>query len=272
MGSLTSPYRYAGGKSKLLSQIMEHLDPLVKDSPSYIEPFVGGGSVFLEIVNRYPDKSFYLNDKNYGVASFWSIVTGNNDQQLSELCNLIDQQPTVALHNQLREDTSTEIVISAYKSIFFNRCNFSGIESSGMIGGSEQKSKYKIDCRYNANKIKKKILEINQATRGKVTVTNLDINDYHYLWDNNYSAYLDPPYVEKGSMLYTKYMQQSEHKIFADKLNTRNNWLLSYDDHPLIRKLYQDREIIDLSVRYSINGTKEKWKHKNELLIKKSNA
>ncbi|NBU99644.1 MAG: DNA adenine methylase [Spirochaetia bacterium] len=120
MGSLKSPYRYAGGKSKLLPQIMEYLELIVKDSSIYIEPFVGGGSVFLEVVNRYPDKTFYLNDKNKGVADFWSIVTGGNDKCLEELCKLIDQPPTVDLHAKLRKDKSLNPVMSAYKSLFFN--------------------------------------------------------------------------------------------------------------------------------------------------------
>lgn len=269
MGSLKSPYRYAGGKSKLLAPIMEHLDPLVKDSSIYIEPFVGGGSVFLEVVNRYPDKIFYINDKNYGVASFWSIVTGGNDKCLNELNQLIDQQPTVALHSKLRKDQSDDPIMAAYKSIFFSRCNFSGIESSGMIGGVEQKSKYKIDCRYNSAKIKEKILQINNLTRNKVIVSNLDINDYSILWESNYPAYLDPPYVLAGWQLYTKYMEEHEHKALAEKLNVRNNWLLSYDDHPLVRSLYKEQEVIDLSVRYSIDGTKKNWKPKNELLVKR---
>jgi len=269
MGSLKSPYRYAGGKSKLLPQIMHYLNALVKDSEIYIEPFVGGGSVFLEIVNRYPDKTFYLNDKNIGVASFWSIVTGGNDKCLQELSQLIDQQPTPALHAKLRKNKSDDPVMLAYKSIFFNRCNFSGIEASGMIGGVEQKSKYKIDCRYNATKIKDKINQINQATRGKVIVSNLDIMDYHFFWESNHPSYLDPPYVEAGKQLYVKYMEDSEHKKLAERLVSRENWLLSYDDHTLIRELYSDQEIIDLSVRYSIDGNKEKWKINNELLIKR---
>lgn len=268
MVTLKSPYRYAGGKSKLLPQIMEHLDTIVKDSDTYVEPFVGGGSVFLEVVNRYPNKTFYLNDKNYGVASFWSIVTGGNDKCLTDLIKLIDQQPTVNLHDKLRKNKSDDPVMAAYKSIFFNRCNFSGIESSGMIGGVEQKSKYKIDCRYNSDKIKKKITEINQITRNKVIVSNLDIKDYHLLWENEYPAYLDPPYMLAGKQLYTKYMEESEHQSLANQLNNKSNWLLSYDDHSLVRKLYSQHEIIDLSVRYSIDGSKETWKHKNELLIK----
>jgi DNA adenine methylase len=156
----------------------------------------------------------------------------------------------------------------AYKMLFFNKCNFSGIETSGPIGGSKQESKYKIDCRYNASKIKQGIKEINQVTRGRVVTSNVDINNCFLLWNSDYPAYLDPPYFCKGSELYVNYMEETEHEQMAKRLSSRSNWLLSYDDCSEIRDLYQEKEVVDLSVRYSINGKKEAWSNKKELLIK----
>jgi hypothetical protein len=37
---------------------------------------------------------------------------------------------------------------------------------------------------------------------------------------------------------------------------------------PINLDLYQEKEVVDLSVRYSINGKKEAWSNKKELLIK----
>lgn len=265
---LSSNLRYPGGKSKMLPLIMEHLDPLLINSKYYIEPFVGGGSVMLHVAANYPNLQLFINDKNYGVASFWSIVTGTDDQKINQLITLIDQKPTVDLYAQLREDKSLDPVMCAYKMLFFNKCNFSGIETSGPIGGTKQESKYKIDCRYNPAKIKQGIKDINQVTRGRVVASNVDINNCFVLWNSDYPAYLDPPYVWKGSELYVNYMEQPEHEQMAKRLASRSNWLLSYDDCPEVRALYAEKEIVNLSVRYSINGKKEAWSAKKELLIK----
>ena len=270
MGSvkLNSVFRYPGGKSKMLPVILEHLEPMVRDSDTYIEPFIGGGSVMLHLAANYPNLKLFINDKNYGIFCFWSIVTGTDTSTISELLKLIDQPPTVQLHSSLKKNDSTDIVLSAYKSLFFNRCNFSGIEMSGCIGGQEQKSKYKIDCRYNAVKLKQEIKKINTITQGRVTVSNCDIADYPVLWNTDFPTYLDPPYKVKGHMLYSKYMKSEEHEKLSIQLHKRKNWLLSYDDCQEIKSLYSDKNIISFDTRYSINGSKVQWSNKKEILIK----
>jgi DNA adenine methylase len=268
MGIVKTVFRYPGGKSKLLPKIWDHLEPLLDNDNPYIEPFVGGGSIMLYVASKYPQKTIFINDKNYGISSFWSIVTGEDQSKINKLLSLIDQKPTINLHKDLRKDNSEEDVFCAYKALFFNRCNFSGIESSGPIGGEAQKGKYKIDCRYNPSKLKDRINEINSICRGRVFSSNLDINDYHLFWENDYAAYIDPPYLIKGKELYNHFMTTDDHESFSTRLKNRKNWILSYDDNEKIRELYKDIEIVDLNARYSINGKKTEWSVKNELIIK----
>ena len=45
--------RYPGGKSRALSKLFQYI-PDLKDYKEYREPFLGGGSVALEITKRYP--------------------------------------------------------------------------------------------------------------------------------------------------------------------------------------------------------------------------
>jgi DNA adenine methylase len=80
-------------------------------------------------------------------------------------------------------------------------------------------------------------------------------------------VYADPPYWVKGDMLYPEQMSSKDHETLAFLLLDRHNWVLSYDDCPEVRAMYQDCKIIDLSARYCINGKKDNWEHKNELLI-----
>ena len=62
-------------------------------------------------------------------------------------------------------------------------------------------------------------------------------------------------------------MKPAEHIKMAELLNKKKNWILSYDDCKEVRDLYKDSEIIDLAARYCINGKKNSWAHKNELII-----
>jgi DNA adenine methylase len=271
MATLT-PFRYPGGKTKMLPILMEHIDKLMVKAEGFCDGFVGGGSVLLEVAKKYPNHILYANDKDYWVYSFWKVVAESNAKNLYELLELMRSQPTLEHFYKLREEQTTDLVRCAYKAIFFNRTTFSGILSSGPIGGKNQSSKYAVDCRYNYKKLREKILACHDLIAGRTAVSNLDIVKYNVLWGTqnppiSIALYLDPPYYNKGDILYPEKMTIGAHQDMAIALGARTNWVLSYDDAPEIRELYKDKQIIDLSARYCINGKKDNWEHKNELII-----
>jgi DNA adenine methylase len=262
-----TPFRYPGAKNKLLPIVTAHIDEMMIGHDKFCDAFVGGGSVLLDIAKRYPQVQLYANDKDYWVYCFWKIVASSDFNKLSELLTLLDTRPTLDLFYRLRDEQTTDEIRCAYKAIFFNRTTFSGIFKSGPIGGKEQKSAYTVDCRFNSDKLKKKITDCSKLLAGRTIVDNYDINNYSILKSTDCPTYLDPPYYIKGKALYSEYMTHNEHVALADLLCARKNWVLSYDDCPEIRDLYKTKPIVDLSVRYSINGSKTKWEHKNELII-----
>ncbi len=270
MATLT-PFRYPGAKNKMLPILMEYIGQVHKDAYPFCDAFVGGGSVALEVAGKYPKSHIYLNDKDFWIYSFWDVVAGSETSKLPDLLALIDQPATLEQFYKLKEEDTADKLRCAYKAIFLNRTTFSGILKSGPIGGKEQNSKYPVDCRYNAAKLKKKILACNKLLQGRTKVYNMDSMECCFkTQDCNTTIYLDPPYYNKGSALYTEFMQVAEHVRMADFLNTEvptNKWILSYDDCPEIRQLYSKNKIIDLAARYCINGKKNAWEKKNELII-----
>jgi len=138
---------------------------------------------------------------------------------------------------------------------------------SGPIGGKEQKSKYTIDCRYNPKKIITKMLECRKLLKNRLTIYNKDFSNLSELNDEEVCLYLDPPYYVQGKNLYPIFMEDSEHLQLANILSSRKKWVLSYDDCPEIRQMYNFANIIDVNTDYCINGKKQNWANKNELLI-----
>ena len=263
-----TPFRYPGAKSKWLPKLMVPIAKILEKKGRFSDCFVGGGSVLLEVAAKYPKAELFANDKDRGVYCFWKIVADSNRSQLDKLFALMQTKPTIKLFNELRQDFDTaDEVQCAYRCIFFNRTTFSGIARSGPIGGHEQKSKYTVDCRYNAGKLIKKIEQCRKLLVGRTTVESYDIKDYPYLIHSHEPAYLDPPYYIKGDMLYTEKMNEFDHQNMANILKQRDNWVLSYDDCPEVRQFYQGKNIEVLSVRYCINGEKEDWKETGELII-----
>lgn len=266
--AIQTPFRYPGSKNKLLPSIMIYLDQILENAVNFSDAFIGGGSVLLEVASKYPKIQLFANDKDRMVYCFWKVVSDEDRAQLDQLLKLMEATPTIQLFNELRKPfDETDEVACAYRCIFFNRTTFSGIARSGPIGGQEQKSKWTVDCRYNYKKLKAKIEKCHQLLAGRTTVDNKDILEYDFLTDWNHPVYLDPPYYVKGDMLYTEKMSGFDHEKMAQILNDRSQWVLSYDDCPEIRKLYTDKNITLLPVRYCIDGEKDDWKKTGELII-----
>lgn len=264
-----TPFRWPGAKNKLLPTIEEHLINLGFNNHSkFIDVFVGGGSVLLTIAQKYPRIELHCNDLNKGISSFWSILSEKNPLKMFELLKLMKVQPTIKQFYKLAETPPTSDIEHAYQAIYFNRCCFSGIiKNKSPIGGKDQKSKYKVDCRYNFKKLQDKILYCHELLKGRTIVENIDFSNYSMLTNSNDMAYIDPPYVNKGGSLYTENMSKEQHASLANILIKRQNWLLSYDDNDYIRNLYSTQKITNLAAKYCINGEKKSWEHKNELLI-----
>jgi DNA adenine methylase len=266
MATIT-PFRYPGSKNKLLPVLMEHLDQILMDQNTFMDVFVGGGSVLLEVARKYPKVQLYANDKDHWMYCFWKVVASDDSNKLNELFKLMAQEPTLELFYKLRNEPTNDEIECAYRAIFFNRTTFSGIFYSGPIGGKEQKSKYPIGCRYNVEKLRQKILYCHHLLVGRTQVSGLDFEEYPDFINTEYPAYLDPPYYIKGNILYLEQMTPTKHERLASILQTRKKWVLSYDDCLEIRRLYSQNKIIDLSARYCINGKKDNWESKNEFII-----
>lgn len=259
-------FRYPGAKTKVASTIIDCLAGWLKETKEYHEPFVGGGSVGIGVAEKFPDVKIYFNDLNENMFSFWKLIESGTEEEILQLFELLETKPTVELFAQLRNSKPETLIDRAYRAIFFNRCTFSGIENSGPIGGINQESKWKIDCRYNSSKLKTRILYLKNLFQLRLSVSNLDILEYLRL-NGSGCCYLDPPYYVKGKQLYSCYMTAEQHLALLNVLFYRDKWILSYDNCPEILELYKHCFIYPLDVRYCINGEKTNWNETRELLI-----
>lgn len=81
--------KWAGGKTQLLPQF-ETLYPMALKSGEierYVEPFIGGGAVFFEVVHKYPIKSAYLYDVNSELILVYKVV----QRYVAELIDALEE-------------------------------------------------------------------------------------------------------------------------------------------------------------------------------------
>ena len=70
---------------------------------------------------------------------------------------------------------------------------------------------------------------------------------------------IDPPYVVKGSQLYTNFFSGEDHinlqKVIIKHLNDDYPWIITYDDSPLVRELYKQFHLQEYSITHNAGGS-----------------
>lgn len=80
-----SPLRYAGGKTKAIAQILEHLPNI--PNKKIISPFFGGGSVEIELANKGYEVIGY--DVFHILVNFWKQLLQRPNELADELARLV---------------------------------------------------------------------------------------------------------------------------------------------------------------------------------------
>lgn len=262
-----SPLRYPGGKASLFDFLVRSLESNKINYGVYAEGFAGGAGAALKLLMLEFVGDIYLNDKDYFIYKFWKSVLYDTE----ELCRLIkDSIPTVdewqhrhdVLFNPDRCHSLSDAEIG-YTCFFLNRCNRSGILTGGPIGGLEQQGHWKIDARYNKEALIKRIQRIALYAK-RIHLSNLDVVDFLKKFRklkfqrSEVLLYLDPPYVEQGEQLYRHSFKDADHTRLSTYLQTEETykWLVSYDDNPLIHKIYKEVTKNIFEFNYFANRTK----------------
>lgn len=258
-----SPLRYPGGKRTLTPLIQSKM----KGQRVFIEPFCGGASVALELLFTDIVDKIVLCDYDTGIYSFWYAVLYDTDRLIEAIRNT---PITPKEWRKQKEIQSKEANLGEYDfdkgfaTFYLNRTNRSGIIKGGMIGGAKQDGKYKIDARFNKETLIKRIEKI-AGKASQIELYNMDAIDLfkEHSWQNAF-VYLDPPYYQKGSQVYTTYFKKEDHDRLqegvAEYIAPKYQWLLSYDNCEEVLELYRGYATSEKQFKYSITkptATKE---------------
>ncbi|EEI27843.1 DNA adenine methylase [Corynebacterium glucuronolyticum] len=266
-----TPLRYPGGKSQLIPLVGKLLDASQERIGLYAEPYCGGAGVALNLLLRDRVDYIAINDADRSIYAFWFSVIERTGELVEKIKETAVDLPTwYKMRDQHRQLSKMELnqdllVELAFSTFFLNRTNHSGIIEAGCIGGKGQEGRYKIDCRFNKEDLIRKIQEIAKR-RDRIFVSNFDglrFAESHLVEICSTAGieleavftFFDPPYVVQGRHLYYNGMSDKAHARLAEFLSgpTKFKWLLSYDNDPLIRELYEDFEVHEYPVRYSAN-------------------
>lgn len=263
MKRVVSPLRYPGSKARIVELIAALLEQNLLVGSHLYEPFAGGAAVSLGLLaNSFVPKATWI-ERDPMIFAFWSVVQTHPNVLIDRMLN---SPVTLAAWKSLlptravEKPTRRNMLDLAYAGLFYNRTCFSGIIGAGPIGGMGQNSAYKIDCRFNKKEL---AIAIRSCSELLKTVDLIFGDGIEYLQKNALKfpshavVYIDPPYVQNGHKLYRRSFNRSDHERLADAVgDLRAPWLLSYDNHELVRNLYVGGQAKYVKTYQSLKGAR----------------
>jgi len=264
-----TPLRYPGGKGRLSLFIRLIFEQNGLLDGHYIEGYAGGAGIAIDLLLLQYASCIHLNDVDRAVFAFWHSVLNSTN----ELCKRVRETPLTveswreqkAIH---KDGDNHDLLDLGFATFFLNRTNRSGILTGGVIGGLDQTGPWKLDARFNAKDLCKRIESI-AFYKKRVRLYNLDaahlIKGVFPSLPQKSLAYLDPPYYLKGNRLYQNYYKHHDHETLAKLVKTKISipWVVSYDDAPEIKKLYSTCR----KISYEMNHTAAKNRVGSEVMF-----
>ena len=246
-----SPLRYPGGKSVLSKWFEEIINKNFLNSYTYVEPYAGGVGVGLYLLSKGVVNKIIINDYDFRVYSFWFSIINNYEKFIKQIEKTpINIKIWEKQKNIIKNPENFSLFEVGFAFFYLNRTNVSGIIKGGPIGGKEQKGKYKIDVRFNKQKLIEKIKHI-ASLKNKIEILNIDALELLKNVEKNWFIYLDPPYFGKGNQLYMNFYKTFDHENIAKEVKKLSNpWILTYDNEDYIKNLYNWCKGYEYSLRY----------------------
>ncbi|MCL4480065.1 MAG: DNA adenine methylase [Candidatus Thermoplasmatota archaeon] len=246
MKPTVTPLRYPGGKTWILPYIKEFLRFHHMNLGTIVEPFAGSASVSIGLLKDNLADLAYICENDPLIFAFWESVLYRNNEFIESVRHLqITMDTWYDFKKYLEHDVKAKYdsIELGLAFLFYNRTNYSGIIKAGPIGGKRQLSKYTMQCRFNIDRIIKKIHELAELS-DKVKIFFSDGIDFirkfdRSVYESDVFFYIDPPYYNAGKVLYRNYFNDDDHSKLASILTEMETpWLVSYDESDFIYGLY----------------------------------
>lgn len=241
-----SPLRYPGSKARFAKFIAQALRLNGLWGATLVEPFCGGASVAIALMEAGVVSDIALNDADPSIAAFWDVVFSPTHAEW-----LADQILAVPLtldewdrQKRLVPDSTRE---AALRCLYLNRTSFNGILQArgGPVGGRSQKNRT-LAARFNREGLAKRILELSKHGEKVITVGGEHWHSFmlRFKRKKDQVFYLDPPFYHKADRLYCRWFEKEDHTQLRDVLRRCSApWLLSYDDASEVRALYGELDL-----------------------------
>jgi DNA adenine methylase len=258
--------KWAGGKASLIPQIKKHFPT---NYNNYIEPFIGGGAVYLSLDNTV---SAIINDINPEIANIYHIVKTaplHLMASLNKLAELYSEEYFYALRKAIPDNP----IMIAARTIYLNKTCFNGLYRQNRKGEYNVPFGKRIKCPQLYDK--ENILAVSQRLQN-TTLMNADFEQVIGLANEGDLVYLDPPYypisptAKFNSYHKSGFNEKDQIRLYECSKIAHNKGatvIISNSYCDFITDLYKDYEIAIVKARRSINSKGDSREAINESLI-----
>lgn len=264
---MTTPFiKWAGGKRAISPTILKNCPPQINN---YHEPFLGGGSIFLTLLeaNKIKPQKSFLSDLNLELMTTYRVIS----EKLPDLIFLLKKHSKFHKLDddyfyKIRSSNPSRPVDQAARFIYLNKTCFNGlyrVNGKGLFnvpkGNYQDPQIYRTENLQEWSHILKKTTLLDQPF---CDLINANYEDFIYCdppYDKAYNQYQSAGFPRKSQI-------QLKKKI-DEWASSGANIMLSNSDTEFIRNLFKDYNIQVVTNHRSISCTDTKRGKTSELLI-----
>ena len=285
--------KWAGGKGQLIDKI-EKFYPFDESINKYAEPFVGGGAILFDVLNKFDLKKIYISDINFDLLNCYRVIKNNAVELINELAKFEEEflpkskeERKIYYYEKrdkfnglkFEEEKNSKLLERAALTIFLNKTCFNGlyrVNKKGMFNVPMGDYKNpKICDKENLENISKKLKNV-EIFYGDYT------KSFDFV-DENTFVYFDPPYrpITKTSAFtaYSEYSFEDKEQIelgeYFKLLNKKGAKLLLSNSDPkneniednFFDDLYKGFDIKRIEASRAINSNGSKRGKITEILV-----
>ncbi|MBC1463506.1 Dam family site-specific DNA-(adenine-N6)-methyltransferase [Listeria welshimeri] len=261
---ITAPIRWTGSKKKLLNEMLLTFD---KEQSVYVEPFLGSGTVLINVLSQNMYKKYYVNDINSNLINFYQILKTEKEklfqiiisicQQYNQLENISEKE--IYYYEMRKKFNERRIKVHKRAAVFWflMKSGFNGVYRVNLNNkfnvpfGKKEKILFNLE---NAKTISELIQNVEFFNLDYITFLETVSNKESF---NEAFLYFDPPYLPENNLvrqqLYTK--DKFEHERFIDHILAYNRkfreltFMISMSDSTYANEIYQSEYTYRVDVR-----------------------
>ncbi len=261
-----SPLFYVGDKYKLMNQL---IDLFPQEIDNFYEPFVGGGTVFLNV----KAKKYYLNDIDENLINIHKFLIKNSNNPSKFFRNIEKIIYKYDLSRSYKEDIIPDTLKKEWRKTYFARFNKEGYEKLRKCVNDNKNNDpliLYILLIYGFNRM----LRFNGGGRFNLPVGNVDFNKNVVSALNNYFDFVRDKKIRFRSKDFRKFFSKNKY-LKNDFVYLDPPYLIAASEYNKFWDQDSESDLLNLidnlnkqRIRFALSNVTHYNGNKNKLLIK----